>query len=119
MDDERGDSRWTLAARGRSTEVIELDPQRDPGEAFRQWCRARCARPLPLGGDLVDSVLVRLGDGRTGWYLNQHHVIADAWSTDLLYRQVGAEYEGLLRGDGTRPPALPPTIRPSRPCRPA
>jgi len=107
VDDERGNSRWTLAARGRSTEVIEFDPHSDPGGEFRQWCQGRCARPLPPGGDLVDSVLVRLGDGRTGWYLNQHHVIADAWSTHLLYRQVGAEYEGLLRGDGTGPPALP------------
>ena len=107
VDDESGSARWTLAARGRSTEVIEFDPRPDPDGAFRQWCRERCARPLPLGGDLVDSVLVRLGDGRTGWYLNQHHLVADAWSTHLLYGQVGAEYEGLLRGDGTGPPALP------------
>ena len=106
VDDERGNPRWTLAARGRSTEVIVLAPGPDPAGAFREWCRARCARPLPPDGDLVDSVLVQLGDGRTGWYLNQHHVIADAWSTQVLYRQVGAEYERLLRGDGTAPPAL-------------
>ena len=107
VDDESGSSRWTLAARGRPTEVIEFDSRPDPDGEFRQWCRGRCAQPLPLGGDLVDSVLVRLGDGRTGWYLNQHHLVADAWSTHLLYGQVGAEYESLLRGDGTRPPALP------------
>ena len=107
VDDERGNSRRTLAARGPSTEVIALDPGPDPGGAFRQWCRERCARPLPPGGELVDSVLVRLGDGRTGWYLNQHHVITDAWATQLLYRQVGAEYEALLRADSVEPPALP------------
>jgi amino acid adenylation domain-containing protein len=106
VDDERGNPRWMLAARGRSTEVVALTPGPDPGGEFREWCRARCTRPLPPGGDLIDSVLVRLGDGRTGWYLNQHHVIADAWSTQLLYRQVGAEYEGLLRGDGTGTRAL-------------
>lgn len=106
-DDGSGDARWTLAARARSTEVIDLDAGPDAGEAFRRWCRDRCARPLPPDGDLLDSVLVRLGDGRTGWYLNQHHLVADAWSTHLLYGQVGAEYERLLRGEGTRPPALP------------
>lgn len=106
VDHERGDARWTPAGCGPSTEVIEFAPHHDPGEAFRQWCHERCARTLPPGGDLVDSVLVQLGDGRTGWYLNQHHVIADAWSTVLIYRQVGAEYEALLRGDGNRPPAL-------------
>ena len=106
VDDERGHSRWTMTTRGRATEVIDIDPSPDPGGAFRQWCRERCARPLPLGGDLVDSVLVRLGDGRTGWYLNQHHVITDAWATQLLYRQVGAEYEALLGAGGVEPPAL-------------
>ncbi len=45
-------------------------------------------------------MLVRLGEGRTGWYLNQHHLVTDAWSTLLLYREVGAEYEALLGGDG-------------------
>src|SRR5512139_157543 len=60
VDDARGDPRRTLAARGPSTEVIELAAQDDPGEAFLQWCRARCARPLPPDGDLVDSALVRL-----------------------------------------------------------
>ncbi len=106
VDDESGSARWTLAARGRPTEVIAFDPRPDPDEAFRQWCRERSARPLPPGGDLVDSVLVRLGDGRTGWYLNQHHLVTDAWSIHLLYGQLGAEYEALLRGDGTGAPAL-------------
>lgn len=114
VDDARGPARRMVAPRGRPTEIIDVDPSSpDPGDAFRQWCRERCARPLPLGDDLVDSVLVRLGDGRTGWYLNQHHVITDAWATQLLYRQVGEEYEALLRADGAAPLALPayyPTV---------
>jgi amino acid adenylation domain-containing protein len=117
MEDESGEARWQLAAHGRPTEVLELQPGVDPAGEFHRWSRERCARALPLEGDLVDSVLVRLGDRQTGWYLNQHHLIADAWSTELLYRQVAAQYEALVRGDAARPPlsayyqtiaALPP-----------
>ena len=87
------------------TEVVELPESADREKGFLAWCRERCAQPLDLGGSLVDSVVVPLGRGRTGWYLNQHHLVADAWSTLLLYRQVGAEYEALLRGDDDeRPP---------------
>ncbi len=82
-----------------------LDRGDDSAEDFRRWCRERCSRPLALNESLVDSVLVRLAGGKTGWYLNQHHLVADAWSTVLLYRQVVAEYAALLDG-GSRPEAL-------------
>ena len=95
------------------TEVLDFSQLAAPEEDFRRWCQERCARPLagtdPDNGPLVDSVLVdsvlvdsvlvRLGPERTGWYLNQHHLIADAWSTRLLYRQVAAEYSRLLCGE--------------------
>ncbi len=108
------DARRTGAAdRGRRAR-----DRRDPAGAFRRWCRERCARPLPLDGDLVDSVLVPLGDGRTGWYLNQHHLVADAWSTVLLFRQVAAQYEALsaVRRRGAAAAAVL-LSRPWRRCR--
>ena len=90
------------------TAVVDFAPHPDPEGAFLQWCRERCAQPLPAGGALVDTVLAPLGGGRTGWYLNQHHLVADAWSTRLLYRLVAAEYEALLAGghgeSATQPP---------------
>ena len=83
----------------------------DPGRQFSRWCQERCSRPLDLEAGLVDSVLVRLDDGRIGWYLNQHHLITDAWSTVLLYRWVAAEYAALHRGDDR--PSLPPDYYPT------
>ena len=96
------------------TEVLDWQQGGDTEQAFRRWCRERCSRPLALGGQLVDSVLVRLAGGKSGWYLNQHHLIADAWSTVLLYRLVATEYAALLGQDsdpetdpaGGRPVAL-------------
>jgi amino acid adenylation domain-containing protein len=103
-----GGTRRVLAESPALTALLDLEPRLDPEREFRDWCRQRCARPLPLAGDLVDSVLVQLGEHRTGWYLNQHHLVADAWSTLLLYRQVGTEYEALLRGDGGERSPLTP-----------
>ena len=82
--------------------VLDLRSDPDPLGAFREWARNRSAQPLPLDGELVESVLVQLGDQRTGWYLNQHHLISDAWSSVLLYRQVGAWYAAL--GGGAESP---------------
>ncbi len=95
-----------LDADGSPTAVVDFSQRVDPGSEFRRWCRDRCARPLAPGGKLTDSVLVRLGEGRTGWYLNQHHLVADAWSTQLLYRRVGAEYEDLLEEKDRERPSL-------------
>ena len=83
---------------GRETTILDFESQPEPEKAFNRWCRERCSQALPLDGPLVDSVLVRLGGGRTGWYLNQHHLVTDAWSTLLLYREVATRYEALLGG---------------------
>jgi non-ribosomal peptide synthetase component F len=98
-----GEARPRLAPSGGATEFLDFRSRSDPEAEFRCWCAERCARPLSPDGSLVDSVLVLLGAECTGWYLNQHHLIADAWSTQLLFRQLGAEYVALEHGGGKVP----------------
>ncbi len=83
-------------------EVLDFRSMPEPVAAFQDWCRERASVPLGLEDQLVDSVLVELGKGRTGWYLNQHHLIADAWSTMLVYQQVASEYAALAHGSPAR-----------------
>ncbi len=90
-----------------ATTTLDFGALCDPEGEFLRWCRQRSSHPLPLEGELVESVLVRLGEARTGWYLGQHHLITDAASTLLLYRQVAAHYQALRRDD-REPPALSP-----------
>ena len=106
VEEHEGGARRRLAEAAPATTLLDLSSRPDAEEELRRWCRQRAATPLPPGGELVDSVLVRLGSGRTGWYLNQHHLVTDAWSTLLLYRQVSAEYEALRGGDGGEAPPL-------------
>jgi amino acid adenylation domain-containing protein len=94
---------WTLSDRAPATVVVELAAGGASRAAFERWCRDRCARPLDLSGELVDSVLVPLEGGHTGWYLNQHHLVTDAWSTELLVRRVGAAYLASVDGHTDRP----------------
>ncbi|MEM9555196.1 MAG: amino acid adenylation domain-containing protein [Acidobacteriota bacterium] len=80
------------------TTELDLSHESDPRAAYLRWARARCREPLAVDGvltgrPLIDSVLVHLGDGATGWYLNQHHLVTDAWSTQLLVRLVAQAYE--------------------------
>lgn len=76
-----------------------VDDPASIGEDFVDWCRRRSRRPLPLESSLVDTVLAALPGNRTGWYLNQHHLIADAHSTALVYRRVAEAYGRVLSGE--------------------
>ena len=104
---EREGAAWRLS--GEATPCLKEPPGLETGgvteQEFRRWCIERAARPLALEDQLVDSVLVRLTAGRTGWYLNLHHLITDAWSTILLYRQVAAEYAALQGAGAADKPA--------------
>lgn len=95
-----------------------LDWSQRPGaeRGLASWLGERCSQPLPLDSKLVDSLLIRLPGGGTCWYLNQHHLISDAWSTVLVYRQVAAEYAALVRGEGA---AESPAASQTQPAEPS
>ncbi len=91
-------------------EHLDFSDHNDPEAAFAAWSRERARRPFDLAHRMYDTALVRLGPERFAWYLNQHHLITDAWSTTLVFRLV-AEYYGLaLAGELATAPA-PPTYR--------
>jgi amino acid adenylation domain-containing protein len=65
-----------------------------PGEA--SWIAAEEAvRPFDLrSGPLLRALLLRLGPQEHRLLLNQHHVVSDAWSMDVLLRDLAALYAG-------------------------
>ncbi|MCG8460140.1 MAG: amino acid adenylation domain-containing protein, partial [Holophagales bacterium] len=89
------------------TTVLDFRDHADPRAHFLRWARERCGQPLRIDGELVESALVRLGSGHTGWYLNQHHLITDAWSSRLLYGRVAAAYAEELEGGSSSATAGP------------
>ncbi|HEX3621707.1 MAG TPA: amino acid adenylation domain-containing protein [Acidimicrobiales bacterium] len=82
-----------------------LDPAAADVEARRR-AGEEAARPFDLaGGPLLRGRLVRLGARRHVLLLTAHHIVIDAWSTDLLRRELAALYASFARG---RPSPLAP-----------
>lgn len=71
---------------------IDLSTDADPDAACDAWIAASSGRVLPIEQQTFDTALLRVRPGETIWYLNQHHLIADAWSTRLVFEQVAERY---------------------------
>jgi amino acid adenylation domain-containing protein len=66
------------------------------------WLAERAARPMDLGDRLFDTALLRLASSQWVWYLSIHHLIADAWTLELLARRLSELYQS---GDVPRFPS--------------
>ena len=74
-------------------EILSL-PEEALGDAqVDALLEERTRRVLPLDQPQFDSCLVERRPDRYIWYLNQHHLITDAWSVGVLYHRMGSLYE--------------------------
>lgn len=80
-------------------EYLDFSAHPQPEEAFEAWLRKRCVVPLRIDEYLFDSALARLAADRYAWYLNQHHIIADASSFFLTFRRLAELYERAVQGE--------------------
>lgn len=65
---------------------------------YEQWITDRSKDPFDLATKLFDSALLKIGDRRFVWYINQHHLICDAWAVSLLLRRLGELYNLAVDG---------------------
>ena len=72
-------------------EVVDLTEAAHPDPAGA-WAQKRCSVPLAVEARTYDSALLRLPGGRYAWYLNQHHVVTDAWAMALLFERMEQLY---------------------------
>ena len=57
------------------------------------WVDNRICSPLDLSEAAYESVLVDLGNGDWAWFVNVHHLVIDAASSENFFHAVAAEYE--------------------------
>ncbi|HYH82550.1 MAG TPA: amino acid adenylation domain-containing protein [Longimicrobium sp.] len=58
-------------------------------------------------GPLVRGRLVRMAEDEHELLLTMHHIVSDAWSMEVLTRELGALYAAFLRGEPDPLPPLP------------
>ncbi len=72
---------------------VDLGAEPDPEAAAQALADQEAAAPFDLTRPpLLRARLARLGEGRCLLLLNLHHIVADGWSKDLLYRELLALY---------------------------
>ena len=71
------------------------------------WFSAQNNTRFDLSKRLFTSTLIKKTDRRWIWYLNQHHLITDAWAVSVLYRRMATLYNRLSNGTTGKVPALP------------
>ena len=84
-------------------ESIDLTGKREPEAWYRRWLDGRRKSVLKPEERPFDTALVRLGPEHFVWYLNQHHLVNDAWSTRLVYERTLEFYRRASAG-------LPPDV---------
>ncbi|NOQ72619.1 MAG: amino acid adenylation domain-containing protein [Crocinitomix sp.] len=57
-------------------------------------------------GPLFRACLFDLAENHHVLYFNMHHIISDGWSMEILYRDVMANYEALIKGERPNLPKL-------------
>lgn len=68
-------------------------------ERARSLVEQSAMAPIDISTQCFDSALLRCGDDTHVWFLNQHHLIGDAWSFTLTYERITECYLALEAGD--------------------
>ncbi|GGG08733.1 hypothetical protein GCM10011344_06640 [Dokdonia pacifica] len=74
-------------------EIIDFSNEEDPENSYNLWQQNRITKRFDIAACLVDSVLIKLHDSHYIWYINQHHLITDAWSNSLLFSKIAHYYK--------------------------
>ena len=83
-------------SRARPAKLVQLDLRGEQAakSAADDWMQRAAAEPFELDEPLCRSALIRVGENQYIWFINQHHLITDAWSCTLLLAAMDRAYHG-------------------------
>lgn len=79
--------------------VLDFSNKENPKNAYKLWEKERIKKKFDISKCLVDSVLIKLDTAQYIWYINQHHLITDAWSNSILLKTLVKNYLILEKGN--------------------
>lgn len=72
--------------------LLDLRGEHNPQQAAQDWMQLAAAEPFDMNEPLCRSALIRHDDEHYTWFINQHHLITDAWSCTLLLSAMDSAY---------------------------
>jgi natural product biosynthesis luciferase-like monooxygenase protein len=88
--------------------LVDLSGADDPAAAADRLATESAREPFDLGeGPLLRAALLRLGPDDHRFVLTVHHLVCDAWSLDVIGREMSAGYAALRAGRAPELPDLP------------
>ena len=88
--------------------VTDLSALPDRETRAQRLAVEEARRPFDLArGPLFRAALFRLDPDQHLLVLTVHHIVSDAWSLGVLFREIGAVYRAFLRGEPSPLPDLP------------
>ncbi|MBT8193600.1 MAG: amino acid adenylation domain-containing protein [Acidimicrobiia bacterium] len=85
--------------------VIDVSDRPDPETSAFAWAQEQAKQALDIEATTFDSALLKCADNQFAWYLNQHHLVTDARSVEVLFRRLEQRYIAARSGleDGIEP----------------
>ncbi|MGI9287862.1 MAG: amino acid adenylation domain-containing protein, partial [Pseudomonadales bacterium] len=71
---------------------LDFSAASDPRAEFCLWAQAQAQQPFDISQQVYQAALVKLAHDEYVWYLNQHHLITDAASCEVLFQRMSERY---------------------------
>lgn len=81
-----------------SLDYLDFSNQENPIKYYKDWEQHRVTIHFNLNQCLFDCALVKLDEKNYIWYINQHHLITDGYSTTVLFSRMAKLYKHALEG---------------------
>lgn len=80
-------------------QYVDFSAHENPETEYEIWEAQRVQHIFNLTKIAFDCVLVKCAEESYIWYINQHHLITDGWSTALIFAQMQKYYAELLENN--------------------
>ncbi len=68
-------------------------------DSMSVWLENEAKKILSFDRPLFDARIIKRDENHYIWYINQHHLITDAWACTILFRNCIDLYQRLLKGE--------------------
>ncbi len=80
-------------------EFKDFSSENTPKQEYKVWEEQRVRHQFDIQKCLFDCVLVKLSADHFIWYINQHHLITDGWSTAIIFSKMSELYAKAIQNE--------------------